>query len=127
MSKELYDKGIAIRKTVLGAKHVDRQLREADDFTAPLQEFLTTYCWGWLWNRPGLEIKQRILINLAVLAAVNRQPEVKGYVKAALRNGCTKVEIRETLLQVAVYCGMPAGVEAFKLAREAFQEIEMEK
>jgi 4-carboxymuconolactone decarboxylase len=123
MSNELYEKGLAMRKAILGPDHVERAMSEADDFSMPLQEMLTTFCWGWLWNRPGLEPKQRILINLAVLAAVNR-PEAKGYVKVALRNGCTKEEVRETLLQVAVYCGMPAGVDAFKAAKEAIAEME---
>jgi 4-carboxymuconolactone decarboxylase len=124
MAKELYDKGLAVRKEVLGADYVQRQLAAADDFNKPLQEMVTEYCWGWLWTRPQLERKTRSLLNLAILSALNRGTEFKAHVKGALTNGCTKDEIREVLLQVAVYCGVPAGVEAFRQAREVFNEAE---
>jgi len=122
MSKELWEKGLAVRKDVLGAEYVDRQLGAADDFNQPLQELVTESCWGWLWGRPQMPRKMRSLLNLAILSALNRPHEFKVHVKGALKNGCTKEEIREVLLQVTVYCGMPAGVEAFRLAREVFQE-----
>jgi 4-carboxymuconolactone decarboxylase len=124
MAKELHDKGLAVRKEVLGADYVQRQLAAADDFNKPLQELVTEYCWGWLWTRPQLPRKTRSLLNLALLSALNRGTEFKAHVKGALTNGCTKDEIREVLLQVAVYCGVPAGVEAFRQAREVFAETE---
>ena len=122
MSKELWDKGLAVRKEVLGAEYVERQLKAVDDFGQPMQELVTESCWGWLWGRPHLPRKMRSLINLGLLSALNRPNEFKTHVKGALTNGCTREEIREVLLQVAVYCGMPAGVEAFRLAREAMAE-----
>ena len=127
MSKELWDKGLAVRKEVLGAEYVERQLKTADDFVMPMQELVTQSCWGWLWTRPQLPRKMRSLVNLGMLSALNRPNEFKTHVRGALTNGCTREEIREVLLQVAVYCGMPAGVEAFRLAREAIKEYEQEK
>jgi 4-carboxymuconolactone decarboxylase len=127
MSKELWDKGLAVRKEVLGAEYVERALKAVDDFGMPMQELVTQSCWGWLWTRPQLPRKLRSLVNLGILSALNRPNEFKAHVKGALTNGCTREEIREVLLQVAVYCGMPAGVEAFKLAREAMKEHEQEK
>ncbi len=127
MSKELWDKGLAVRKEVLGAEYVERQLKTVDDFGMPMQELVTQSCWGWLWTRPQLPRKMRSLVNLGVLSALNRPNEFKTHVRGALTNGCTREEIREVLLQVAVYCGMPAGVEAFRLAREAIKEYEQEK
>ena len=127
MSKELWNKGLAARKEVLGAEYVERQLKTVDDFGMPMQELVTQSCWGWLWTRPQLPRKMRSLVNLGVLSALNRPNEFKTHVRGALTNGCTREEIREVLLQVAVYCGMPAGVEAFRLAREAIKEYEQEK
>jgi 4-carboxymuconolactone decarboxylase len=112
---------------VLGAEYVERQLKAVDDFGMPMQELVTQSCWGWLWGRPQLPRKLRSLVNLGMLSALNRPNEFKTHVKGALTNGCTREEIREVLLQVAVYCGMPAGVEAFRLAREAMKEYEQEK
>ncbi len=126
-AKDLYDKGLAVRKEVLGADYVERNLAAADDFNAPMQELVTQSCWGWLWARPNMPRKTRSLLNLAILSALNRPHEFQVHVKGALKNGCTKEEIREVLLQVAVYCGMPAGVEAFRLARETFKEIDAKK
>jgi 4-carboxymuconolactone decarboxylase len=127
MSKELWDKGLAVRKEVLGAEYVERQLKTVDDFGMPMQELVTQSCWGWLWTRPQLPRKLRSLVNLGMLSALNRPNEFKTHVRGALTNGCSREEIREVLLQVAVYCGMPAGVEAFRLAREAMKESEQEK
>ena len=127
MSKELWDKGLAVRKEVLGAEYVERNLASADDFNMPMQELVTQSCWGWLWARPQMSRKMRSLINLGILSALNRPHEFKAHMKGALTNGCSCEEIREVLLQVAVYCGMPAGVEAFRLAREAIKEYEQEK
>jgi 4-carboxymuconolactone decarboxylase len=127
MLKELWDKGLAVRKEVLGADYVERNLKAADDFNMPMQELVTQSCWGWLWARPNLPRKTRSMVNLAMLSALNRPHEFKAHVKGALTNGVTREEIREILLQVAVYCGMPAGVEGFRLAREAMKEYDQEK
>lgn len=124
MASSWYEKGLALRKEILGEQYVEKQLREADDFNQPLQEMVTEYCWGWLWNRPGLPKKTRSMLNLALLATLNRHQEFKTHVKGALKNGCTRGEISEVLLQVAMYSGIPAGVEAFRLAREAFRELD---
>jgi 4-carboxymuconolactone decarboxylase len=127
MVKELWDKGLAVRKEVLGAGYVERNLKAADDFSMPMQEYATEACWGWIWTRTQLPRKTRSLLNLAMLSALNRPHEFKVHVKGALTNGCSREEIREVLLQVACYCGVPAGVEAFRLAREAMKEAEEEK
>jgi len=127
MLKELWDKGLAVRKEVLGAEYVERNLKSSDDFNMPMQELVTQSCWGWLWARPNLPRKTRSMVNLAMLSALNRPHEFKVHVKGALVNGVTREEIREILLQVAVYCGMPAGVEGFRLAREAMKEYDQEK
>ena len=124
MASEMFEKGLKVRKEVVGAEYVEKQLKEADAFNMPLQELVTEYCWGWLWNRPGLPRKTRSLLNVAMLSVLNRHTELKSHVKGAIRNGCTKDEISEVLLQVAVYGGVPAGVESFRLAREAFKELE---
>jgi 4-carboxymuconolactone decarboxylase len=121
-NKDVHDKGLAIRREVLGAEYVDAAIKGADDFSRPFQEFITEYCWGAVWGRPGLPKKTRSIINLAMLTALNRSPELKIHVKGALKNGCTKDEIMEVLLQTAIYCGVPAAVEAFRTAREAFKE-----
>jgi 4-carboxymuconolactone decarboxylase len=121
-NKEVHDTGLAIRREVLGAAYVDNALRSADDFSRPFQEFITEYCWGAIWGRPGLPKKTRSIVNIAMLTALNRQAELKIHLRGALKNGCTKDELMEVLLQTAVYCGVPAAVEAFRTAREAFKE-----
>jgi 4-carboxymuconolactone decarboxylase len=123
MNKELFEKGLAIRKSVLGAEYVDKSIAAADDFNRPLQELTTEYCWGWCWGREGLDKKTRSIINLAMISALNRPHELKMHVKGAIANGLTKDEIREVLLQVAIYCGIPAGVDSFRIAKEALAEI----
>jgi len=123
MNKELFEKGLAIRKSVLGAEYVEKSIAAADDFNRPLQELTTEYCWGWCWGRDGLDKKTRSIINLAMISALNRPHELKMHVKGAIANGLTKDEIREVLLQVAIYCGIPAGVDSFRIAKEALAEI----
>jgi 4-carboxymuconolactone decarboxylase len=123
MNKELFEKGLAIRKSVLGAEYVEKSIAAADDFNRPLQELTTEYCWGWCWGREGLDKKTRSIINLAMISALNRPHELKMHVKGAIANGLTKDEIREVLLQVAIYCGIPAGVDSFRVAKEALAEI----
>ena len=118
------EKGLGIRREVLGTEHVEKSLDKADEFSRPLQELITEYCWGATWARPGLSRKMRSLINLAMLTALNRPHEVKLHLEGALNNGCTKEEIREVLLQTAIYCGVAAASESFRLAREVFAEIE---
>jgi 4-carboxymuconolactone decarboxylase len=122
VSKEVYEKGLSIRREVLGADYVDNAIRTADDFNRPLQELVTEYCWGAVWGRPGLPKKTRSMLNLAMLTALNRPHELKLHVKGALKNGVTREEIMEVLLQTGIYCGVPAAVDAFRTAREAFKE-----
>jgi 4-carboxymuconolactone decarboxylase len=124
MSKEVFERGLEIRKSVLGAEYVERSFATADDFNRPMQELVTEYCWGAIWGRDGLPKKTRSIINLAMISALNRPHELKIHVKGALKNGVTKEEIREVFLQVAIYCGVPAGVDSFRIAREAFAELE---
>ncbi len=121
-NKQVHDTGLAIRREVLGTAYVDAALKSADDFSRPFQEFITEYCWGAIWGRPGLPKKLRSIVNIAMLTALNRQAELKIHLKGALKNGCSKDEIMEVLLQTAVYCGVPAAVEAFRTAREAFKD-----
>jgi len=123
MNKELFEKGLAIRRAVLGPEFVDNAIKTADDFSRPLQELVTEYCWGEVWGRPGLDRKIRSMLNLAMLSALNRPHEIKMHVKGALSNGVTKDEIKEIFLQVAIYCGVPAAVDSFRIARETFKEM----
>ena len=124
MTKDLYERGLEIRRAVLGPDYVDAALASADEFNSAMQDLTTEYCWGWTWGRDSLPRKTRSLLNLAMLSALNRPHEFKVHVRGALRNGVTRDEIRETLLQVAIYCGIPAGVEAFRLAKDAIAEHE---
>ena len=123
MNKELFEKGLAIRKSVLGAEYVEKSIAAADDFNRPMQELTTEYCWGWCWGREGLDKKTRSIINLAMISALNRPHEVKMHVKGAINNGLTKDEIKEVFLHVAIYCGVPAGVDSFRIAKEVFKEM----
>lgn len=125
MNDELFKRGLEIRKSVLGAEYVEKSLAAADDFNMPMQRLTTEYCWGAVWGREeGLPKKTRSMLNLAMLSALNRPHELKMHIGGALRNGVTKAEIREVLLQVAIYCGIPAGVDAFRVAKEAIAEFE---
>ena len=125
MNKELFDKGLKVRREVLGSEYVDNAIKNADDFSRTLQEFVTEYCWGELWNRPGLDRKSRSMLNLAMLAALNRPHEIKLHIRGAINNGMTKDEIKEVFLQVGVYCGVPAAADAFRSAREVFAEMKI--
>jgi 4-carboxymuconolactone decarboxylase len=126
VSKEVFERGMAIRKSVLGKEFVEKSFAAADEFNRPMQELVTEYCWGAVWGREGLPLKTRSMLNVAMLSALNRPHELKMHVKGALRNGVTRDEIREVLMQVAIYCGVPAGVDSFRLAREAFAEFDAE-
>jgi 4-carboxymuconolactone decarboxylase len=127
VSNEKFEKGLALRKQVLGAEYVEKSMASADSFSMPMQELSTEYCWGHVWTRPGLELRERSLINIAMISALNRPHELKLHVKAALNNGLTREQIREVILQVAVYCGVPAGIDSTRIAREAFAEIDAAK
>jgi 4-carboxymuconolactone decarboxylase len=118
---ERFEAGLATRREVLGAEYVDAALARADDFTRPLQELVTGWCWGEVWNRPGLDRRTRSLLNLAMLTALNRPHELKLHVRGALRNGVTPDEIREVLLQAAIYCGVPAAMDATRSAHEVLK------
>ena len=125
MNDELFERGLKIRKEVLGAEFVEKSIASADDFNMPMQRLTTEYCWGAVWGREdGLPKKTRSMLNLAMLCALNRPHELKMHIGGAIRNGVTKDEIREVLLQVAIYCGIPAGVDAFRVARETFAELD---
>ena len=122
MTDDLFERGRAVRSDVVGAEYVDKALAEADEFTQPLQDLVTRYCWGAVWTREGLSRKTRSLLNVVMLTVLNRPHELKIHVRGALRNGCTKVEIREALLQAGVYGGIPAAVDAFRIAKEVLAE-----
>lgn len=123
-NKELFDFGLEIRSAVLGKDYVEKSINSADDFNMPMQELVTEYCWGRVWGRSGLERKTRSFLNLAMLSALNRPHEIKVHVKGALNNGVSREEICEIFLQVAIYCGVPAAVDSFRIAREVFAEID---
>ncbi len=122
MGSERFEAGLAVRREVLGREYVDRSLAEADEFSRPIQELSTEYCWGEIWTKPDLPRKTRSLINIAMISALNRPHELKLHIRAALRNGCSKEEIRAVLMQVAVYCGIPAGIDGFRIAKEVLKE-----
>jgi len=124
VDRETFEKGLKIRREVLGSQYVDKAIDTADDFNRPMQELVTQYCWGEVWGRPGLDRKTRSIINLAMISALNRPNEFKAHVRGAIHNGVSKDEIREVLLQVMIYCGAPAGVDSFRMAREVFEEME---
>jgi len=127
MDQRRFEKGREIRSSVLGKEFVDSAFKSADEFNLPLQELVTEYCWGAIWGREELPKKTRSMLNLAMISALNRPHELKAHIKGALVNGVTRVEIREILLQVAIYCGVPAAVDSFRIAREAFAELEAAK
>ena len=123
MNPELFDQGLKTRREVLGADYVDAAIANADDFNRPLQDMVTQYAWGDVWTRPGLSRRDRSLLNLAMLTALNRPHELKLHVRGALTNGVSKDEIREVFLQTAIYCGVPAAIDSFRTAREVFKDL----
>ncbi|MEY9181539.1 4-carboxymuconolactone decarboxylase [Bradyrhizobium sp. USDA 326] len=124
MDKKMHDKGLEVRKAVLGETYVNNALKNVDDFNRPFQEMLNEYCWGTVWGREELPRKTRSMLNIAMIAILNRQHEFRAHLKGALTNGVTREEIREILMQVAIYGGMPAAVDSFRIAREVFAEID---
>jgi 4-carboxymuconolactone decarboxylase len=124
MDKATFDKGLAIRRAVLGDEYVDNAMKMVDDFNKPMQELTTEYCWGYVWGREGLDRRTRSLLNLAMISVLNRPHELRIHIAGALRNGVTRDEIREVFLQVAIYAGVPAGVDSFRAAREVFAQAD---
>jgi 4-carboxymuconolactone decarboxylase len=120
--KERADDGLKTRREVLGAAYVDKSMAGVDDFTREFTEMLNSYCWNDVWNRPGLPRKTRSMLNLAMLCALNREHELKLHIRGSLNNGVSRDEIKEVFMQVAIYCGVPAAVTAFRAAREVFSE-----
>jgi 4-carboxymuconolactone decarboxylase len=124
MNKAMYDKGLSIRREVLGDEYVDAAMNNVDDFNRPLQDMLNEYCWGSVWGREGLPRKTRSMLNLAMISILNRPHELRAHLRGALRNGVSKAEITEIFLQVAIYAGVPAAVDSFRIARELFKEMD---
>jgi len=120
---DLFARGLALRRDVLGPEYVDKSLQSANEFMMAFQRITTEWCWGYAWTRPGLDRKTRSLLNLAMLTALNRSPEIKLHVRGALNNGVTVDEIKEVLLHATIYCGIPAGLDAFKAANEVLKEV----
>jgi 4-carboxymuconolactone decarboxylase len=121
---DMFEKGLAVRKAVLGKEYVEKSLAGADDFTRPMQELVTKYCWGEVWGNGNLSRRDRSLLNIAMISILNRPHELKLHVKGALTNGVTRDEIREVILQVAIYAGVPAGIDAQRIAKEALAEVD---
>ncbi|MCR9071882.1 MAG: 4-carboxymuconolactone decarboxylase [Alphaproteobacteria bacterium] len=121
--KAMFEAGLKNRREVLGAEYVDKSIASADDFNMPMQELVTEYCWGEVWGRPGLTRQQRSMLNLGMLVALGRSHELRLHIRGAINNGLTKDDIREVFLQTAIYCGVPAAIDAFRNAREVFKEM----
>ena len=124
MDQHTYDRGREIRTAVLGEAYVQQAAGNADDFSKPFQDLVTEYCWGAVWGRDELDLKTRSMLNIAMISVLNRPNELRTHIKGALTNGVTREEIREVLMQVAVYAGVPAGVDGFRIARAAFAELD---
>lgn len=124
MDKATYEKGLEIRRATLGDEYVDKALANADDFGRDYQELVTTYCWGEIWGREGLDRKMRSTINIAMIASLNRQHELAAHIRGAINNGLTPDDIKEILLQVGIYAGVPAMVDSFRVARTVLGEMD---
>jgi len=120
---EKFEKGLKTRTVVLGTEYVEKSLASADDFSWPMQQLSTEYCWDEIWNRPGLDRRSRSILNLGMIAALNRPHELKLHIRGGIQNGLTKDELKEIFLQIACYCGIPAGIDSFRIAREAFKDM----
>jgi 4-carboxymuconolactone decarboxylase len=127
MDKNYFDRGLQIRKEVVGADYVEKSMNDADDFNRPFQELVTEFCWGAVWGREGLSRKTRSLLNLAMIGILNRPHELALHIRGAKRNGATLEEIREVFMQMTIYAGVPAGIDAFRIARQVFREEEAEE
>lgn len=126
MDQQTYEKGREVRTAVLGADYVAQATAGADEFSGPLQELVTEYCWGAVWGRDGLPLKTRSMLNLAMLSVLNRPHELRTHLRGALNNGVTRDEIREVQLQVGIYAGIPAAVDSFRVAKALFAELDGE-
>ncbi|WP_320176453.1 carboxymuconolactone decarboxylase family protein [Roseovarius pacificus] len=124
MDKATYEKGLEIRRATLGDEYVDKALANADDFGRDYQELVTSYCWGEIWGREGLDRKTRSTINIAMIASLNRQHELAAHIRGAINNGLTPDDIKEILLQVGIYAGVPAMVDSFRVARTVLGEMD---
>ena len=124
MDRQTFDKGNEVRTAVLGEEYVQAATRNADEFSRPLQDLVTEYCWGAVWARDGLPLKTRSMLNLAMISALNRPHELRTHLRGALNNGVTRDEIREIFLQVGIYAGIPAAVDSFRAAREVFADLD---
>ena len=124
-NQALFDQGLSTRREVLGTEYVDASIKNATDFNIDMQELVTQYCWGDVWNRPGLDRKTRSFLNLAMITALNRPHELKLHVRGAINNGLTKDEVKEVFLQAAIYCGVPAAIDSFRVASEVFKEMNL--
>ena len=122
MDKDRFEKGLAVRKSVLGAEHVEKMFAEADDFTLPFQEMLTEYCWGFGWGDESLDARTRSLMNLTMIAALNRMHEWELHLNGAINNGVSRDEIRAVIHQIGIYCGAPAALACFRIARRVLDE-----
>lgn len=120
-----YEEGLATRKEVLGASHVERSLGQVSEFSRPIQELVTEYCWGAVWTREGLDRRSRSMINLAMLTALNRPHELGVHVRGAINNGVSEQEIQEVLMQTAIYVGVPAALESFRIAEKTLNEMKV--
>lgn len=118
-----FDAGLQTRREVLGDAYVDASVLKATDYNWPMQQLVTEYCWNEVWNRPGLSRRDRSILNLGMISALGRSHELKLHIRGAINNGLTKDEIREIMLQIAVYCGVPAGVDSFRTTQELFAEM----
>ena len=121
----LWDQGLETRRAVVGDEYVDKSLETMDDFNGALQDFVTRTAWGDIWNRPGLARRDRSLLNIGMLIALGKKDELKLHLRGAIRNGVTMNEVKECILQSAIYCGAPAALEATRVAREAFKDLEV--
>lgn len=124
MDQHTYDKGLKIRSTVLGGHHVSAAMAGADEFSQPLQDLVTEYCWGAVWGRDGLALKTRSMLNLAMLSILNRPEELRTHIRGALNIGVSREEMREIFLQVAIYAGVPTAVDSVRIARQTFAELD---
>ena len=120
---ERFEAGLKTRREVLGDAYVNASVNKATDYNWPMQQLVTEYCWGAVWNREGLGRRERSILNLGMISALGRSHELRLHVRGAINNGLTKEEIREIMLQVAIYCGVPAGIDSFRTAQEVFEEM----
>lgn len=120
-----FQRGLATRKAVLGAEYVEKSIADADDFSWPMQQLTTEYCWDEIWNRPGLDRRSRSLLNLGMISALNRPHELRLHVRGAINNGITPAELQQVFLQVAIYCGVPAALDSLRNAREVLKEMKL--